>query len=302
MLYNWKIIGHQKVLTTLEREIQAGNRTHAYLFTGPDQVGKFRVAQTLAAILQCPNNFCRSCPICHQIEQGIHLDTLVYADQDESLKIEAIRELIGNLNLTTQSRFKIVLIQNIERLTLEASNSLLKTLEEPPPQVIFLLTTDNPRMILSTIISRVRLYKFGLCSDEFLKKALLERYPDLTPRLLETIISFSFGKAGKAINLLENKELLNSYQNTYNELENLDSTVNLVKKFQWAENLCKDPHATKIFLDVLLHFIRLKLFQAERKPDQETFINLLAEIEQTKKLLAKNINARLALENLMLKI
>lgn len=302
MLYNWHIIGHQKVLNTLEREIQEKNLPHAYLFAGPDQVGKFKIAKTLARILQCPNNLCRTCSVCHQIKQGSHLDTLEYIDNDESLKIEQVREVIGNLNLTTQSRHKILLIQNVERMTIEAVNALLKTLEEPPPRVIFILTTDNLKMLPATIISRVRLYKFGLCPTDFLKKELLKRYPKIDLRVLDKVLSFSFGKSGKAINLLENEELLHFYQNTYNEFENLELDADLVKKIRWAEELSKKPAEIKIFLDVLLHYTRLKLFQTTASAEKKQLLHLLAEIEETKKLLEKNINARLALENLMLKI
>ncbi|KKT19207.1 MAG: polymerase III, delta-prime subunit protein [Candidatus Peregrinibacteria bacterium GW2011_GWA2_43_8] len=95
MLYKWPIIGHEEQLKRLEADLKNGHLAHAYIFVGPDKVGKFLVAKTLAGILQCPNNYCRSCPTCVQVMKGVHLDTIEMRDDGESIKIERVRALIA---------------------------------------------------------------------------------------------------------------------------------------------------------------------------------------------------------------
>ena len=91
MLYRWDIVGHVRQLEQIEREIQEENLSHAYLFHGVADIGKFRVARTISAILQCPNGYCHQCPDCRQIKAGIHPDVILMKDMGETLKIEAIR-------------------------------------------------------------------------------------------------------------------------------------------------------------------------------------------------------------------
>ena len=160
MYYNWNVIGHEKELGLLEHDFRENNIHHAYLFVGPEKVGKFRVAKSVAGILQCPENFCHSCPTCIQIEKKCHPDIIELEDDGQSIKIDTVRDIIARLNMTSQGRYKILLIQNIGRLTEEAGNCLLKTLEEPPQKTIFLFTVSQLRDIMPTIASRMRLIHF----------------------------------------------------------------------------------------------------------------------------------------------
>ena len=94
MLYKWDIVGHQSQISQLEKEIQDDNLSHAYLFSGPKQGGKFSIAKIFAMILQCPNDFCRICSDCQAIQAGRHPDTIIMEDNGESIKIDEVRELI----------------------------------------------------------------------------------------------------------------------------------------------------------------------------------------------------------------
>ena len=132
MIYDWNIIGHKKQLEMLESDIESGSLAHAYLLCGPGHVGKYTVAKKLASILQCENNFCGKCPTCIQIRKGQHLDTMEFENNREALKINQIREVIARCNMSSQSKYKIIILQSIGRMTTEAGNALLKTLEEPP--------------------------------------------------------------------------------------------------------------------------------------------------------------------------
>ena len=119
----------------------------SYLFSGPSQIGKTLIAKTFAQILQCNKGFCRDCPTCRQIDHEQHIDTFFLKDDGESLKIETIRNLVHHLSTTTSSNYKVVIIQNIERITIAAANAFLKTLEEPISRVVFLLTTTQKQKI-----------------------------------------------------------------------------------------------------------------------------------------------------------
>lgn len=310
MLYNWHIIGHAKTLTTLENELQSKNISHAYLFAGPDEIGKYAVAQTFAGILQCQNNFCHTCPTCIQVKKGHHYDTIEILDDGTSIKIETIREVIAKLHLSAQSSYKILLLQNIERLTVEAANCLLKTLEEPPPKTLFLLTTSNLRLVKSTVLSRVRIHQFRLVPENIFRDELRKRYSEVPEKTLSKIISFSLGKPGKALRLLSDPELLQWYENTYNDIEIFLKTPNIARQFSYVEKLIKDEKQTMLFLDILLHFIRNLMHRGMEKPEVlqtfkkniPTLANLIREVQKTKEIIGKNVNRRLACENLILKV
>ncbi|MBI2463560.1 hypothetical protein HYV57_01240 [Candidatus Peregrinibacteria bacterium] len=309
MLYNWHIIGHAKTLEALESELRNKNISHAYLFAGPEEIGKYAVAQTFAGILQCQNNFCHTCPTCIQVKKGHHYDTIEMLDDGTSIKIETIREVIAKLHLSAQSVYKILLLQNIERLTAEAANCLLKTLEEPPPKTLFLLTTSNLRVVKSTILSRVRIHSFRLVSKNILYNELRKRYGEVPEKTLLKIISFALGKPGKALKLINDSELLQWYENTYNDIEIFLKTPNITKQFSYIDRLIKDEKQTMLFLDIALHFLRNLMLKGMEKPEVlETFqksipflADLIREAQKTKELIGKNVNMKLACENFMLK-
>ena len=303
VLYNWKIIGHQKQLLELESDLKTNNLAHAYLFAGPEQIGKFAIAKNLAHILQCENNFCHNCSICMQIEKGYHADTIELHDNGESVKIEQVREVLVRLNMTTPGNYKILLVQNIERMTPEAANALLKTLEDPPPRVKFLLTTSNLKALLATIISRVRLYKFNHLAEAEVLAILKNLQPQRPAEELETITALALGKASKALLLLENEALLNSSKTMYNDLWRLLEKRDRPAEFAYIGEIAKDDQQVKDFLDVFLAVLRKQLLKQSAVNDltgaTKTSL-IIQKVHQTHELLKRNVNTRLVLENLML--
>ncbi|MBD3360916.1 AAA family ATPase [Candidatus Peregrinibacteria bacterium] len=299
MKYNWSIIGHEKQLEQIENDIESGNLTHAYLLAGPNSVGKFTVAKKMAGILQCENNFCHKCKTCVQIQQGSHVDTTELKGKD-SIKIEDVRKIIERANMTGTSSYKIFLIQSIERMTMEAANSFLKILEEPPLGTIFLLTTNNFRELLPTIVSRTRVIKFRTVSAEYLTKKLNDLYPDSEDDVIKQVSLFSLGKTGKALHLMENPDSLANYLKTYYDIQNFLDHKNIVDRFSYVENLTIDPAKIEVFLNILTHILRSKILEGDN--NREKYLNTLSKIEEAGILLKKNINTRLVLENLMLSL
>ncbi len=298
MKYNWSIIGHEKQLQQIELDINSGNLAHAYLLAGPNSVGKHTVAKKLAGILQCENDFCHKCKTCIQVEQGSHIDTMEFIDNKESIKIEDVRKIIERAFMTSQSLHKVFLIQSIERMTTEASNSFLKVLEEPPEGTVFILTTNNLRELLSTVVSRVRIIKFNTVSANYLINKLSELYPDCDKETIKKVSLFSLGKTGAALRLIENPDVLANYLKVYNDVQNFLEYKSAVDRFSYVGDIVDEPSKIEVFLNIMTHILRSKILEGDKKT--EKYLNTLLKIEETGMLLKKNINSRLALENLML--
>lgn len=300
MKYNWSIIGHEKQLERIEEDIRSDNLAHAYLLVGPNSVGKSTVAKKLAGILQCENDFCHKCKNCIQTEKGCHIDICELVDDKESIKIGTMRKIIEHLAMTRQSKYKILLIQRLERMTIEAANSFLKTLEEPPENTVFIMTTNNVSLILPTIISRVRTIRFNNVSYSYLSKKLVELYPNCDEETLNRVNLFSTGKTGRAVQLMENPEVLAEYMHLYNVVQVFLKNKNVVDRFSFVKNLTEEPAQIEVFLNILLHVLRSKVLEGSDKTASE--INMLLKIREAGMLLKKNVNTRLVLENLMLSL
>lgn len=311
MLYQWPIIGHAKQLEALEQDIKNQSIASAYLFAGPLEIGKFPIARIFAQILQCPDHFCRDCLTCKHIEKRCHVDTIELKDDGQSIKIEQIRGLIANLSLSTQSRYKIVLMENCERLTVEAANCLLKTLEEPAKNVIFLLTSGQLKDVLPTIISRTRLLLFTMTNEPQLKAKLMEFFPEASLEKIDKCLVFSLAKSARAIKLLKDQNILNWYEKIYELVYDVLEKPSLAHRFACVESIQAEPAQLDLFLQLLQYRLRqLLLARLQIQPvndssvayDPATLINLLKLTATTRSLLKQNVNSRLVLENLMLQL
>lgn len=302
MFYSWNVIGHEKELLQIEADLMQNNLSHAYLFTGPSKIGKFRIARSMAGILQCPNNFCHTCPTCIQIEKGCHLDTIELSDDGESIKINTIRDIINRLNMTGHSKYKILLIQNIDRLTDEAANCILKTLEEPTGKTIFIFTATQINDVMPTIISRMRGVKFKKLPDHVLKQALKERHPEIDKETLDQIILLSLGRSGSAIRLLSNTESFQELKEMYRNIEFLVETASISARMLPMQDLSRDPKKTEIFLSLLAYYIRKKMLQSDSFKSKQRSMEIIKELHRAIDLLKRNVNPRLLLENIMIKL
>jgi len=300
MKYKWRIIGHERLVQGLENDIASNNVSHAYLFTGPEKVGKFTVAKTFAHILQCENDFCHTCKTCVQIDKNSHPDTIIFRDDGESIKIGEMREIINRLNMSAQSKYKIFIAENIERMTDEAGNCLLKTLEEPPKNTVFLFTAIYSRRVLPTILSRVRILKFHHCPEEILSKHLFELYPDADFDAIQQISKFSLGKPGIAFDLMNDPQLVSYYKTLYNDLQRFLDHDGIFDRFVYVKESADNPHKIGDILNILSHIIRSRILQGNDQT--EKYLKILDQIDYTNFLLKHIINAKLALENLMLNI
>src|SRR5437764_668819 len=161
-----EVIGQDHVAQTLKKAIESGRIAHAYLFCGTRGVGKTSMARILAKALNCHNakapttEPCGKCDSCIAVARGDDID-VIEIDAASNTGVDNIRELIENSQYRpARSRFKVYIIDEVHMLSKNAFNALLKTLEEPPGHVKFILATTEPEKVLATILSRCQRYDF----------------------------------------------------------------------------------------------------------------------------------------------
>jgi len=159
-----EIVGQEQVTKTLSNALSSGRVSHAYLFYGPRGTGKTSTGRILAKALNCLSDGkgepCNNCDMCQSITEGRALD-VIEVDAASNTGVEDIRSLREKVNYApNQARYKVYIIDEVHMLSNSASNALLKTLEEPPPQVIFILATTEIHKILPTIMSRCQRFDF----------------------------------------------------------------------------------------------------------------------------------------------
>lgn len=205
-----KPAGHEKNYQLFQRIGSQKKLAHAYLLVGPKHVGKTLFACNLAETLLCRSEKgkpCLTCSSCRLFEAKNHPDFLIN-DSEEPIGVDEIRELIRFLNLKPyQSEQKIALISHFERLSKAAANSFLKTLEEPAPNTILILTSENQKNLLPTTVSRVQVVKFSRVDDSTITQYLNSEMT-VTAETAQRIIALSGGQIGRAINLAKNQAMI----------------------------------------------------------------------------------------------
>jgi DNA polymerase-3 subunit delta' len=258
------IIGQTKAKQFLTGSFARRKTAHAYLFRGPAGVGKKTCAQAFAALINCAapvnGDICGHCPSCVKYHAGAHPDLLHIEPQGtaNSLKIDQIRELKKTLTYPPfEARFRVVLIKDIH-LTMrrkEVTNSLLKTLEEPPADTVFILTGDEAGDILPTILSRCQIVPFYPLPYEQVTQALIhDRIEEQTAASLAAISEGSLGRA----RLLYQEKLLPLRREIIESLLALapgtPETVEAV--FQLAEKAADTKENLEELLDLLTIWLR----------------------------------------------
>ena len=206
-----EVVGQRPITQTLQNAISQNRVAHAFLFAGARGVGKTSTARILAKALNCEQgpriNPCNQCTSCQEISSGTSMD-VIEIDGASNRGIDEIRELRENVRYTpAKSQYKIYIIDEVHMLTREAFNALLKTLEEPPPHIIFVFATTEPHKIPATILSRCQRYDFKRIPMReilgSLKKIVDEEKVQISQRALLSITQESEGSLRDAQSLLD---------------------------------------------------------------------------------------------------
>lgn len=205
------VSGQEHITTTLKNEVQSGRLNHAYLFTGSRGTGKTTCAKILSKAVNCLNprggNPCGECEICRGIENGSILD-IVEMDAASNRKIDDIRDIIDEVQFKpAKSRYRVYIVDEVHMLTTEAFNALLKTLEEPPEHVIFILATTEVHKLPQTILSRCQRFDFHRIpprdiADRLLYVANMEK-AELSDSAAMLIAGVADGALRDALSLLD---------------------------------------------------------------------------------------------------
>ncbi len=328
-LQNWGIIGHEHPIDLLRRSLAARRVRHAYLFTGPEHIGKTLLAQRFAQTLLCtnspdpriaPQDPCNTCLSCRKVLHGNHPDVhIITRPKDKQfILIEQIRELQSDSSRKTlEGRRNIFIIPGAHEMNLQAANCLLKTLEEPEPDVVLLLTAPDAGLLLPTILSRVQQVPMHLLTSEQIRTALEQRW-EVEPEEATLIAALAAGRMGWAIQAVEDDDLLTERKELLETLTGLPA-ASKVQRFEVAQRLSADADKAHATLELWLLWWRDMLLAANKSLDLTVNVDMRdllqeqaakigsAEAErmvqailQTMEALEQNVNPRIALEVLML--
>lgn len=220
-----QVIGQESIVKTLKNAIINNQLNHAYLFTGPRGTGKTSIAKILARTINCENSInaipCEKCVFC--TEKDNQVSDIIEIDAASNNGVDEIRELKSKINIVpTLGKYKIYIIDEVHMLTIGAFNALLKTLEEPPQHVIFILATTEPQKIPVTILSRCQRFDFKKISvskiEQHLKKIVDMENINVEDGVLSELALLSEGCMRDALSLLEGA---NAYSNGNISLESL---------------------------------------------------------------------------------
>ncbi len=206
-----EVEGQEHITTTLKNALALGRIAHAYLFTGPRGTGKTTVARVLAKAVNClsedSDKPCNQCAICQAINEDRLLD-LIEIDAASNTSVEDVRDLRDKVDFRPgESKYKVYIIDEVHMLSNAAFNALLKTLEEPPPHVIFVLATTDPQKIPATVLSRVQRFDFRrLTLQEIIARLTTiaeKEHLKVEPAAIELIARQATGAMRDAISLLD---------------------------------------------------------------------------------------------------
>ena len=253
----WQVVGHEWTVKLLERSLANGRTAHAYLLLGLPQVGKTTLALNFAQALNCLDEHkpCGQCRSCLKIAHGNHPDVRVIEAVNGTIKIDQIRAMQREVTLSPhEGRWKVYIIHQMERATTEAANCLLKTLEEPPSQVILMLTASDVDQLLPTIISRCQLLNLRPPSMLLVQKALEERW-GIDPERARLLARLSGGRLGWAVRASEDEAILRKRGRRLDEMVDLMGQGR-VKRLRYAQHLSTSPEGLREVLDLWLSWWR----------------------------------------------
>lgn len=330
------LINQAHAVMLLRTAARSGRVSHAYLFAGPAGVGRHDAAIAFAQLLNCErpqaNDACGECRPCRLIAAGNYPDVrtvdvelgLLLDPRDTTrtvIGIDQVRALRREVAFPPlEGKYKVYIFAGADRMQAEAANSLLKVLEEPPPQVVIILVAESTVPMLPTVVSRCQLVRFSLVPAGEIEQALIARH-NLDRGRARFIAAIAGGQLGRAVTWATSQEDLEWREQTLQLLERMES-VDLLERMDAAEAASKDKDRLPDLLDLALFWFRDLLVWQETR-DEMHLINLdrketiarlaaalpgavlserIAAIEEAKEALRRNVHPRLLLENLFLRL
>ena len=298
------IIGNKKKIDILRQIIKSNNIPHAMIFSGPEMIGKKKIAIEFIKNIFC-EELCGECYFCKSIEYNPDIN--IISPVEGNIEIEEIRKAKERLSLKPyHNKIKALIIDDSHLMKSDAQNAFLKMLEEPKGDTLIIFITPFREMLLKTIRSRAQEIKFSLVGNEEIEKYLISL--GASSKKAKEISLISSGQIGKAINFFEDKSKMDFFNKSIEDIMFL-SRSNISQRFQYAEKLKDDKVKIIEILDIWERFLRreilLKVFNYKSSVNyslQKTK-ELIDELEKIKYIIeSSNINKRIAFESLLIKL
>lgn len=320
------IIGQEQMKEHLQKALESQKISHAYIINGERFSGKEFIAKIFASALQCEKgevNPCGECHSCKQSLSGNHPD-IIYLSHEKpgTIGVDDIREQVNNdvAIKPYSSPYKVYIINEAEKMTVQAQNAILKTLEEPPEYVVIMLLTENVNALLPTVLSRCVLLNMKPVANQFVKKYLMEEM-EVPDYKAEVCVAFARGNVGKAKLLAKSEDFENVKSEAVSllkyikdmELSELIAAVKKINDFKLDVSDYLDIIGIW-YRDVLLfkathdvnHLVFREEIQTIRKiadrSSYEGIENVISSLEKTKNRLKANVNFELAMELFMMEV
>ena len=318
------ILGNDMIKEHFKKAIENNKISHAYILTGEEGTGRKSIANAFSMALLCEKGGKEPCMVCHSCKQvlsGNHPD-LIYVKHEKpnSIGVDDIREQINDTIMIRpySSYYKIYIVDEAEKMTVQAQNALLKTMEEPPFYAVIILITTNQEAFLPTILSRCVQLKLKPLKD-FTVKSYLSEHLGVPEKEAEICAAFARGNLGKAIHLASSDEFKELYQKVMMMVKNI-STMDIVSLLDHIREMKEQNFDMEDVLDLLQLWYRdvlmykvtkdmnLLIFKDEykvingmvQKVDYAGLEKILASIDTARTRLSANVNMELAMELLLL--
>lgn len=279
------IIGHEQIIEHLQNAIKLDKVSHAYIFNGPDKSGKMMLAEAFAAALQCETGGIEPCMECRSCRQaaGKNQPDIIYLTHEKpnTISVDDIRTQINNdiLLKPYSSKRKIYLIDEAEKMNVQAQNALLKTIEEPPAYAVILLITANSDAFLPTILSRCVSLNLKAVSDDKIRRYLMSqcKIPDYQA---DICVSFAQGIVGKAI-LLASSDDFNGLKSSALQLIKRLSEIDLYEMEAAVKQIEEYKLSIQDYFDLMMVWFRdVLLFKATKDVNRIIFKDEVYEIKR----------------------
>ena len=301
-------IGHKKQVNFLKDLIRVGKISQSYIFSGPENVGKLYLAKIFSeALIKNDLTILDNSEIDKE-NKNQNVEILVPEvivkkgiTKTREIDVEKVRDSLKNLALfPDKGKYRILIINDANRLTTASQNALLKNLEEPNSSSIIILVTNQDGKILKTIKSRCQKINFNLVALEEIKNGFREK---LSADLLEKTTIFSMGKPGEFQKMIDNKDWMEKKENSISDLNSLKE-MPVFKKFELAQEYSKNIMETRRNLEFWVWMLRIYIFRnlndAKNIEKRYQMINKINEV--LSKIGNPSFNVRLILENLFLNL
>ncbi len=284
------ILGNDKIKKLLVQANQNKKISHSYLFVGTEGIGKKMIANEFAKMILCTSEkqYCMQCKSCIEFDTNNNPDFKIIEPEGNSIKIEQIREFQAKVaEKPIISERKVYIINDSDKMTTEAQNCLLKTLEEPPEFITIILIASNENSFLTTIKSRCMIIHFDKIPNNQIEEFLEKNYQTKidSPIMLQAFQ----GSIGKAIQLKEKKEQYEKIEEILYNLEKRDKVDIL--------NMADELYKAKDEKNEILEYINVVLLELAKKSSK--YANCISIVEETKRRLQYNANYDMSIDNML---